>query len=252
MKTIFLCAGYGTRLYPLTENQPKALLSIGREPLLTHLLRKLEDISSLEHVIIISNDRFYHHFCEWRQAVKQNIPITIINDGTLDPDHRLGAIQDLKLGLKEGASDTDVLVLAGDNFFDADLEPFLSFAETKKPFVSVGVYDVKDRALARKYGLIKTDSSGKITAFFEKPKDPPTTLASMGIYYLPKDSLRHVDRYLETNRNPDAPGYYMSWLAKENGVFAYQFSGAWFDIGDLNSYHGADQYFQAHRGKRDA
>lgn len=250
MKAIFLCAGYGTRLYPLTENQPKALLSIGSEPLLSHLLRKVGSISSFESIVVVSNDRFYDHFRRWRKALTQEIPITIINDGTTDPESRLGAIQDLKLGLEKEKSKTDILVVAGDNFFDAELGPFLSFAEKKKPFVSVGVYDVGDRTLAQKYGLIKIDSSGKITAFFEKPKDPQTTLASMGIYYLPVGSLNHIDRYLETNRDPDAPGYYISWLAKEVGAFAYRFSGAWFDIGDLNSYHEADQYLQVQQKKR--
>ncbi len=253
MKAVFLCAGYATRLYPLTEHQPKPLLVIDGEPLLTHLLKKLESISSLDHILIISNGRFYNHFCEWHEALKTNKKISILNDGTMDPDHRLGAIQDLKLGLEKGAAgDTDVLVLAGDNLFDAELGAFVSFAQSKKPAASVGVYDVHDKTLAQKYGLIKTDSSGKITAFFEKPKDPPTTLASMGIYYFPKETLHHVDRYLEKNQNPDAPGFYMSWLAQEISVFAFPFGGTWFDIGDLDSYHQADQFFQSHRKWRNA
>ena len=53
-----------------------------------------------------------------------------------------------------------------------------------------------------------------------------------------------VDQYLETNRNPDAPGYYISWLCEKVSVFAYPFEGTWFDIGDLNSYQKADQYFR--------
>lgn len=252
MKAVFLCAGYATRLYPLTEQKPKPLLPVDGEPLLTHLLKKLESISSLDHIFVISNGRFYDHFCEWQKAVKTKKKISVLNDHTMDPEHRLGAIQDLKLGLGEGAGDTDVLVLAGDNLFDSELGDFISFAQSKKPAACVGVYDVHDGTLAQKYGLIKTDSSGKITAFFEKPKDPPTTLASMGIYYFPQETLCHVDQYLEKNKNPDAPGFYMSWLAREMSVFAFPFKGIWFDIGDLNSYHQADEYFRTHRKRRNA
>ncbi|MBI3999230.1 MAG: nucleotidyltransferase family protein [Candidatus Omnitrophica bacterium] len=252
MKAILLCAGYATRLYPLTQHQPKPLLLIAGEVLLNHLIKKLELVPSLESIVIVSNDRFYNQFCQWRETVTQKIPISVIHDGTQDPEHRLGAIQDLKLALRQECDQTDVLVLAGDNLFDSELLPFVTFAESKRPAAVVGVYDVQDRVLSQKYGLIKTDSSGKITAFFEKPKDPPTTLASMGIYYFPKETLRYVDRYLEGNRNPDAPGYYIGWLAKETSIFVFPFRGAWFDIGDLNSYRKADQHFQVFQKKRNA
>ena len=252
MKAIFLCAGYGTRLYPLTEHKPKALLEIGGKVLLSYLLEKVKPLLLLNGVTIISNDRFYDHFCRWQETLKSDLSVSILNDGTKDPEHRLGAIQDLKLVLEKEDIHDDVLVLAGDNFFDSDLNSFVSFAQAKCPGVSVGAYDVQDRALAQKYGLIKTDSSGKITAFLEKPKDPPTTLASMGIYYFPKEILHYVDQFLETNRNPDAPGYYMSWLSKKTNVYAYAFHGVWFDIGDLNSYEQADQYLRTYRSGQKA
>ena len=243
MKVVFLCAGYGTRLYPLTENRPKPLLVVGGEVLLTRLLKKLESLSDMDRIVIVSNDRFYENFRKWKETISKHVLLNIINDGTKTPESRLGAIQDLKLALKEIGCDSDVLVLAGDNLFDSSLDPFVSFARSKGAAASIGVYDVQDRTLAQKYGLIKTDSSGKITAFFEKPKDPPTTLASMGIYYFPKESLFLIDKYLESNRNPDAPGYYISWLAKESSVFAFPFRGVWFDIGDFNTYERADLHF---------
>ncbi|OGW87659.1 MAG: hypothetical protein A3A81_04940 [Omnitrophica bacterium RIFCSPLOWO2_01_FULL_45_10b] len=250
MKIIFLCAGYGTRLYPLTENQPKALLEIGGEVLLSYLLDKVRLLPSLTSVTVVSNDRFYDHFCKWQKKLKPSISINVLNDGTKDPESRLGAIQDLKLALEKEDIKEDILVLAGDNFFDSDLASFVTFAQAKTPAVSVGVYDVQDRERAQKYGLIKADSSGKITTFLEKPKDPPTTLASMGVYYFPKDTLVHIDRFLEANRNSDAPGYYVSWLSKKINVYAYVFSGAWFDIGDLNSYREADQYLRERGAKQ--
>lgn len=244
MNAIFLCAGYGTRLYPLTKDTPKPLLSIAGEPLLDHLIKKLESIPTLEQIVIVSNARFYKQFNQWKKTAPVEKKISVINDGTTDNDHRLGAIPDLKLGMKALIKESDLMVLAGDNLFDLDLIPFASFAESKRPGASVGVYDVQDLKLASKYGLIKTDSSGKITAFLEKPKDPPTTLASMGIYFFPKETLTHVDRYLQLNGNPDAPGFYIGWLTQQINVYAFQFKGTWFDVGDLNSYYKANEFFK--------
>jgi len=243
MKAVFLCAGYGTRLYPLTKDRPKALLPIGGKPLLNHLLNKLEPIQGIHHVILVSNGRFYDSFCEWKKSVNTTKKLSVLNDGTMDNEHRLGAIRDLKLALEQERVEDDVLILASDNLFDAELVPFVSFAEKKKAAAAVGVYDVGDRALATKYGLIQTNSEHKVTGFFEKPKDPPTTLASMGIYYLSKASLPLLDQYLETDQKADAPGFYIGWLSKQTEMYAFPFQGKWFDIGDLNSYENADQYF---------
>lgn len=245
MNAIFLCAGYGTRLYPLTKDKPKPLLSIGGRALLDHLIEKLEAIRSLDQIVIVSNARFYDQFVEWQKTTPTKKKITIVNDGTTDNDNRLGAIPDLKLGMKALVKESDLMVLAGDNLFDADLSEFASYVASKRPAATVGVYDVQDRGLATKYGLIKTDSSGKIIAFLEKPKDPPTTLASMGIYFFPKETLAYVDRYLQSNGNSDAPGFYISWLTEQIDVYAFPFKGTWFDIGDLNSYYKADEFFKS-------
>lgn len=245
LNAILLCAGYGTRLYPLTKDKPKPLLSIAGEPLISRLVKNLETIPSLNQIAIVSNARFYQQFVDWKKSYASKNQVTVINDGTTDDKNRLGAIKDLKLGLEKLNQKSDLIVLAGDNLFDLDLSVFTSFSESKRPAATVGVYDVKDRTLAQKYGLIKTDSSGKITAFLEKPKVPPTTLASMGIYYFPKDTLRFIDRYLQANQNSDAPGFYISWLIGQTDVYAFQFNGTWFDIGDSNSYYKADEFFKS-------
>ena len=243
MRAVFLCAGYGTRLYPLTKDKPKALLTIAGEPLLNHLIRKVEAVALIERVILVTNERFASHFSDWSRSLKTKLKVSVLNDHTTAPENRLGAIRDLKLALDQDQKEEDVLVVASDNLFDADLASFISFARSKAPACSVGVFDVQDRVLAKKYGLIKMDSSGKIMDFFEKPAEPPTTLASMGVYYFSRESLAHLDEYLKTNQNPDAPGYYMAWLSKRTPLYAFQFSGTWFDIGDLDSYEKADRYF---------
>lgn len=244
MKAVLLCAGFATRLYPLTAAQPKPLLKIAGKPILNYLIDQLETVESLDQTVLVSNGKFYDSFLKWRETLESSLNITVLNDGAMDNDSRLGAICDLSLALEKTGLKEDVLVLAGDNLFNAEFKPFLSFAQAKAPAVSIGVYDVKDRGLAQKYGLVETGPSGKITAFFEKPKDPPTTLASTGVYFFPNQTLSFIGRYLETNKNPDAPGYYLSWLIRQIDLFAYTFPGIWFDIGDMASYQKADQHFR--------
>lgn len=243
MKAIVLCAGYGTRLYPLTKSCAKPLLPVAGEALLTHLIAKLETVNEIDDVLVVTNGRFYGDFCRWRGKVKTTKCLHVFNDQTMSPETRLGAIRDLKIALEVVGSE-DTLVIAGDNLFDSGLEPFLQFARSKKPAVSICVYDVKDRSLATQYGLVKTDSSGKIIDFLEKPKDPPSTLVSMGLYFLTKESLGYIDRFLEEHQRSDAPGFYIAWLSKQIETYAFVCDGTWFDIGDAVSYQKADRFYR--------
>ena len=62
MKLIILAAGYATRLYPLTINQPKPLLKVSERPMIEHVIDHLKDVLELTGVIIISNEKFHGHF----------------------------------------------------------------------------------------------------------------------------------------------------------------------------------------------
>ena len=62
MKVLILAAGYATRLYPLTENTPKALLPIKGITILDHLLNKIKKIDEINEIIIITNNKFYPAF----------------------------------------------------------------------------------------------------------------------------------------------------------------------------------------------
>src|SRR3989344_3395264 len=96
MKAILLCAGYGTRLYPLTKDKPKHLLEVAKKPILEHILEKINEVDSIEEVYLISNAKFFYHFLEWAKDYAFRNPrakhIEIINDGTDSNDARLGAL----------------------------------------------------------------------------------------------------------------------------------------------------------------
>ena len=91
----------------------------------------------------------------------------------------------------------------------------------------------------------RLDADGKVTHFYEKPKDPPTTLASCGLYWLPAETLVLLDRYLSEGNNPDQPGHYMQWLSETDSLYASTLDGRWLDIGDRASYDKAYDQFRA-------
>lgn len=241
MKVVILCAGYATRLYPLTENMPKPLLPVGKKPILEWILERVEKVSDVEGVYLVSNQKFAGHFESWAAKARYPWPVVVVNDRTSTNETRLGAIGDLAYVIKTQKLDpSDLLVIAGDNFFDFDLSLFVNFGYSKRPYGVIGVFDVLDRELAKRYGLVRTDETGKILEFQEKPLEPASTLASSGIYWLPKETWSLLDRYIVSGHNTDQPGHYMRWLAETSGLFAFSLTGKWLDIGDLASYQKAN------------
>lgn len=241
MKVVLLCAGYATRLYPLTENKPKALLPVGGKPILEHVLDKLAEVPSVGVVYVVTNERFYSDFKGWSEKLSFLWPLEVVSDGTRTNETRLGAIGDLAFLVRKYQVRDDVAVFAGDNLFHSPLAKFFLFAEEHRPYASLGVVDVVERERARRYGIVQTDSEGRITEFHEKPGDPPSTLASTGIYWFARERLNLLDRYIREGHNADRPGDYIRWLVEVDRVYSYPFEGAWFDIGDFASYQEADR-----------
>lgn len=245
MKVILLCAGYATRLYPLTEQRPKALLPIQGRPILEWILERLQKVPGVEAAYVVSNERFAGAFTSWAAGLRSPWPVEVVNDGTTSNENRLGAIGDLQFTLKaKGIGEEDLLVVAGDNLFDFDLVRFVAFGQSKRPYPAIAAYDVKSLEMAKRYGLILGKAGEPVSEFLEKPKDPPTTMASCGLYWLPKETRALLDKYLKDGNNPDQPGHYMRWLARQSRLYHLDLEGLWFDIGDLESYHKANDVFK--------
>jgi len=241
---ILLCAGYAVRLYPLTKDQPKPLLPIAGRPLLEYILDQVKAVKEVTKVFVVTNHRFAGHFERWAKSVTAPWPLIVVDDQTTSNEHRLGAIGDLCYVLKtQKIGEDDLLVVAGDNLFDFDLCRFVELAKEKAPHAVIATFDVGSKELAAQYGLVKMAKDGKVFEFFEKPKHPPTTLASCGIYWLPRQTTVLLDRYLSSGHNADQPGHYMKWLAQEDSLFAVSLKGRWYDIGDLTSYQKANAQF---------
>jgi glucose-1-phosphate thymidylyltransferase len=239
MKVLILAAGYGTRLYPLTEKQAKPLLPVAGKPMVEHIINKVEEIDEVDEICMVVNQKFAGNFERWVSGFKTNKKVSLFNDGSTDDADKLGAIGDMKFVIEKGGISDDLLVVAGDNLFDFSFSPFVNFF--KERGTSIGLYRVEPIEDVKKYSVVELDESERVLNFEEKPEHPSTNLIAICMYLFPKDKLSLISDYLQQGNNPDAPGYYIKWLVKKARVYGFVFSGMWFDIGDLKSYNEADK-----------
>ncbi|MBU0952351.1 MAG: nucleotidyltransferase family protein [Elusimicrobia bacterium] len=249
MKALILCAGYATRLYPLTMNQPKQLLSIADRPMLDYTIDNLNQIDEIDEIYMVTNQKFYQTFVGWSKKVKTKKKMTVFNDGTSSDGTKLGAIGDMKFVIDNAKVNDDLLVLAGDNLFQLDLKKFISFFK-EKATNSICLKDVGLKDLISKYSEVELDKDQKVINFTEKPTNPKTTLAAVCIYLFAKNKIQLVNKYMSEGNNPDQPGRYIQWLHKADKVYGFVFYDKWYDIGDLNQYKEADEDYKAMRGNK--
>ena len=235
MVALILAAGYATRLYPLTLNQPKPLLKIGDKTILDYIVDSLDEIDCIQKTIVITNDKFHTHFLEWAKGRKSDAEICVLNDGTLTGETRLGAIGDIYFAIQQEQIDDELLVIAGDNFFTYKLLDFYRFYR-KQGKDAVVVKEIQDREALKSLGVAVVDDSGRVLEFEEKPKEPRSNLAVYASYLYQKDTVSLFKTYLEEGNKPDAPGNFAVWLAARKPLLAYQFSGECYDIGTPESY----------------
>ena len=244
MKALILAAGYGTRLYSLIQNTPKAFLKINGKPLIHYLLEKLNNLNDLSEVLVVTNNKFFVSFEDWaKQQDHFSFSIRIINDKTNSAEDRLGSIGDIQYVLQENGMNHDLLVMGSDNLFDYRLKDFISFSQKKSPGISIGVYDIGSLENAQLFGVVRIDQEDKVVSFEEKPENPQSSLVAMCLYYFPKDSLPLVEAYLKETKKSDRAGDYIRWMQGKKSVFGFKFIGKWYDIGSVESYREAEKNF---------
>lgn len=244
MKVLILAAGYAVRLELLTRTTPKPLLPIGGKKLIDRILERIAGIKGIDSIYVVSNHKFFKNFEEWAKASPHSDKISLIDDGTLTPETRLGAIRDLGLSIKTKHINDDLLVIAGDNLFHFEIKNFLKFAKRHSSGVSIALYDVGSLEAAKKFGVVGIDKDKRVVEFEEKPQAPKSALISTGIYYFPKDKVSGITKYVELDgAKLDAPGYYIKWLSANDKVYGFSFSEKWYDIGDIESYKKADEEY---------
>ena len=235
MKCLVLAAGYATRLYPLTKNFPKPLLKVGDKTILDWLLDDIDMSKKINEYIIVSNHKFVKHFNEWANSKHLSSLITIIDDGTMSNETRLGAVKDIELVINKLNIDDDLLVIAGDNILDFSLCEFIDYYNMKKNTCIMRYYE-ESKDKIKKSACISMDENDRVIDMEEKPNEPKDNWCSPPFYIYSKDVVKMVSKNLKDGCPFDAPGSYIASIYKNVPVYAMKMPGHRYDIGTLESY----------------
>ena len=130
-----------------------------------------------------------------------------------------------------------VLILSGDHIYKMDYDAMLSYHKAKKADATIAVINV-DISEASRFGIMSVESGGKISDFEEKPENPKSTLASMGVYIFNYDVLKKYlaeDEISKTSQNDFGKNIIPKMLTDGSSLFAYRFDGYWRDVGTVQS-----------------
>ncbi len=133
-----------------------------------------------------------------------------------------------------------VLILSGDHIYKMDYEVMLDFHKENHADVTIAAMPVPIEEASR-FGIVITDEDKRITEFEEKPANPRSNLASMGIYIFSWPVLK--DALVKMSDEPSCDfGKHVIPYCHENGkrLFAYEYNGYWKDVGTLGSYWEAN------------
>ncbi len=139
--------------------------------------------------------------------------------------------------IKRGNPDL-VLILSGDHIYSMDYNPMIQYHLDKGADVTVGTIQVSMEE-ARRFGIVGVDENNRIISFVEKPDEPPSTLANMGIYIFNLETLNHVlweDHLRQDSSHDFGKNILPNMVNNGTAVYAYPYNGYWMDVGTLESY----------------
>jgi glucose-1-phosphate adenylyltransferase len=136
----------------------------------------------------------------------------------------------------EHSSADIVLVLAGDHIYKMDYQPFVTAHRRHRADVTIAVRRVP-LAEASRMGILAMDENDRVIEWQEKPKQPKSDLASMGVYVFSKKTLR---RWLTEDRADFGADVVPAMLEAGARVFGYRFNGYWQDVGTIQSFWEAN------------
>ena len=130
-----------------------------------------------------------------------------------------------------------VVILSGDHIYKMDYAEMIEAHKKNNADCTIAVFDVP-LSEASRFGIMTTDENLRITEFAEKPKEPKSTKASMGVYVFSKDKLfsyLEADEADETSEKDFGKNIIPAMLNAGERLFAFEFSGYWKDVGTIDS-----------------
>ena len=241
MKGIILAGGSGTRLYPITKGISKQLAPIYDKPMIYYPLSILM-LSGIREVLIISTPTDLPRFKELL-GDGRDIGMEFSYIEQPSPD---GLAQAFLLG-EEFIGDDDVCLILGDNiFYGQGLTKLLAASvdnAQKKSNATVFGYYVKD---PERYGVAEFDNSGNVISIEEKPKEPKSNYAVVGLYFYPNDVVKKAKLVKPSDRG-ELEITTLNQLYLEEKRLKVELMGrgyAWLDTGTHESLLEASNFIQ--------
>lgn len=171
MRAIIPVAGVGSRLRPHTYTLPKVLLNVGGKPIVGHILDRIIENGFDEATIIVG-----YLGEKIKEYILKNYSIKV---DFVEQEERLGLGHAIYLA-RHTVSQDPILIILGDTIFDVDLRALINSDSSV-----LGVKEVDD---PRRFGVAETEN-GVITRLVEKPEQPKSRLALVGIYYIKRPHI---------------------------------------------------------------
>ena len=228
MKAVVMAGGEGTRLRPLTSNQPKPMVPIVGKPCMEHILDLLKRHEFQDVIVTVAflPQAIRGYFGDG-EALGLNIDYSI-------EESPLGTAGSVRLA--SGQLDDTFLVISGDALCDIDLQDLVAFHRDKGAAVTIGLKSVENPL---EFGIVVTDEDGKVERFLEKPSwgQVFSDTINTGIYVLEPEVLRHVptDRPFDFSKE-----LFPLLLEMGRPLYGRVAEGYWQDIGNLDQYRQAN------------
>ncbi|GAB3669342.1 UTP--glucose-1-phosphate uridylyltransferase AglF [Halopiger thermotolerans] len=172
MRAVVLAAGQGTRLRPLTDDKPKALVEVDGTPLIEDVFDNLLEIGATEFIVVVGYLK--EQIIERYGDEYEGVPITYAHQR-----EQLGLAHAILQA--EPFIDDDFMLMLGDNVFRANLGDVVERQQEDRADAAFLVEEVPYEEASR-YGVLDTNEYGEIVEVVEKPDDPPSNLVMTGFY----------------------------------------------------------------------
>lgn len=222
MQVIIPLAGKGTRLRPHTHLVPKPMLKVAGRPVMDWVMDRLDGLGVTELIFITGHlKEQVEAYARGRYAYPMRFIEQKVQDGTA------GAVNLARPFVKE-----PVFIIFVDTVFEADLT-------LVKRTNADGVIWAKEVEDYQRFGVVVTDSQGYMTRIVEKPREPISRLANIGLYYIRAvDSLwQGIDHVLTSPANKGE--FYLTdafqWMIEQGKKILTAEVGGWYDCGQLGT-----------------
>ncbi len=137
-------------------------------------------------------------------------------------------------------------MIGGDNLFEDTLSELMVSFEKKGS--TIGLYDVNDLELVKKFNNLTLNEDKRIIEFIEKPDSPTSTLHATLIYMLKKEAYPYIEEVIQKGQ-ADRAGDLIAFLCKKIPVYGQKIEGKWFDIGSFEQLQEAEKWIDLKKQK---